>query len=259
MQSIPLPAKCVVNEDGSDHATVVVEPLYPGYGATLGNALRRVLLSSLPGAAVTAVKIANVFHEFSTLPHVKEDIVAILLNIKRLRFKLRGDEPLVATLKAKGEKTVTGADLKLPTNLELINTDQPLATLTDKAAAFELELTVNAGRGYIPVENREKERWDIGTIAVDAVYTPMRNVNFEVEHVRVEQMTNYDRLILDVRTDGTMSPAEAMRIAGGILVEHFQFVTNSLPETGVEEKAPAKPVKKKPTKKTEGANEETSE
>lgn len=237
MQTLPLPSKCSVNDVSPDQATVVIEPLFPGYGTTLGNALRRVLLSSLPGAAVTAVKIENVAHEFSTLPNVKEDVVAILLNIKRLRFKLIGDEPLVATVKAKGEKVITGRDLKLPTNLTLSTPEQIIVSLTDKSATFEAEFTVSPGRGFVPVENREKEKLDIGTIAVDAVYTPVRNVNFDVEHVRVEQMTNYDRLILDIRTDGTVSPVEAVRAAGVILVDHFRFLADTLPPSALAEEA----------------------
>ncbi len=153
----------------------------------------------------------------------------------------------LATLKVKGEKTVTGKDLKLPTNLELINTDQIIATVTDKAAGLEMELTVSAGRGYIPVENREKEKLDAGTIAIDAIYTPIRNVNFDVEHVRVEQMTNYDRLILDVRTDGTISPVEAVTVAGKILNEHFTCVTGSLEATI--KPAPEKPEKEEKKRK----------
>lgn len=253
MQSIPLPSKCSVSELQADHVVVTVEPLFPGYGTTLGNALRRVLLSSLPGAAVTAVKIADVSHEFSTIPSVKEDVVAVLLNVKQLRFRLTGDEPLTAVLKIRGEKVVTGKDLKLPTNLELINQDQIIATLTDKAAALEMELTVNNGRGYVPVENREKEKLDIGSIAVDAIYTPIRNVNFSVEHVRVEQMTNYDRLILDIRTDGTISPVEAFRVASGILVDHYTYMTSSLEQQIAEADSEAKEEKKKKHPKKEEA------
>lgn len=254
MPTIPLPSKCVVNEHAPDHATIVIEPLYPGYGTTVGNALRRVLLSSLPGAAVTAVKIANTTHEFSTLPHVKEDLVAVLMNLKLLRFRLEGDEPLTATLKAKGEKVVTGKDLKLPTNLELTNPVQLIATLTDKAASLELELTVGPGRGYVPVENREKEKADLGTIMIDAIYTPIRNVNFDVEHVRVEQMTNFDRLILDVRTDGTIAPVEAVLTAGGLLVEHFGSVTQEL-KAQLAASQPDKAAKRKTKKGEESGGE----
>lgn len=254
MQTIPLPSKCLANNAGPDHSTIVIEPLYPGYGTTLGNALRRVLLSSLPGAAVTSVKIVNVSHEFSTLPNVKEDVVAILLNVKRLRFKLIGDEPLVATLKVKGEKIITGSDLKLPTNLESFSPHQVIATLTDKSAMFEAEFTVGPGRGFVPVENREKEKLDIGTIAVDAVYTPIRNINFDVEHVRVEQMTNYDRLILDIRTDGTISPVDAVNAASTMLVDHFRYVTESLAASATvaaeEETHPMKESKKKVKKES---------
>lgn len=244
MQPLPLPTKCRVERQGPDRALITIEPLYPGYGTTVGNALRRVLLSSLPGAAVTAVKIAGVAHEFSAIPAIKEDVVSILLNLKQLRFRLEGEAPLTATLSVSGERAVTGADLTRPTNLTLLNPEQPIATLTDKQGSLELELTVGPGRGYVPVENREKEKLDIGTIAIDAIYTPVRNVNFEVEHVRVEQMTNYDRLILDVRTDGTLSPMAAVTEAGAILVQHFQFVTDQ-----VTAQAPAEPEAPKPSRR----------
>lgn len=252
MQPLPLPTKCLVEQHAPNQATVTIEPLYPGYGTTVGNALRRVLLSSLPGAAVTAVTIAGVAHEFSAIPAVKEDVVAIILNLKQLRFRLEGDESLVATLTVTGERTVTGADLKLPTNLTLLNPDQPIATITDSAGRLELELNIGPGRGYVPVENREKEKLAIGSIAVDAIYTPVRNVNFEVEHVRVEQMTNFDRLILDVRTDGTLSPVAAVSEAGRLLVSHFQFVTDQVAaQTPV---AAAIPKTKRRTKKAAAAD-----
>lgn len=253
MQPLSPPSKCDVVIQQPDHATVTVEPLYPGYGTTVGNALRRVLLSSLPGAAATAVKITGVSHEFSAVPHIKEDVVAILLNLKQLRFRLEGEDALVASLKVKGERVVTGKDLALPTNLSLLNPEQPIATITDKAGEFELELSVGPGRGYVPVENREKEKLDIGTIALDAIYTPVRNVNFEVEHVRVEQMTNYDRLILDVRTDGTLSPVEAVVQAGQLLVEHFQFVTERVASANPTPAETVKPVKRRSKKAADAA------
>lgn len=221
MESIPLPVKIETVEAQKDRARFVIEPCYPGYGATLGNALRRVLLSSLPGAAVTAVKIEGVDHEFSTIPHVKEDMVSVILNLKLVRLKLHGDEPAILKLNVKGQQTVTAADFETPSTVEVVNPKQVLATLTDKAAALAMEVMVAPGRGYVPVENREKEKLDIGWIAVDAIYTPMKIVNFTTEHVRVGQITNFDRLVLEIETDGTVAPAQALAEAAKILVDHF--------------------------------------
>ncbi len=226
MESIPLPTSIEVNEATKDRARFVIEPCYPGYGTTIGNALRRVLLSSLSGAAVTAVKIEGVDHEFSTLPFVKEDVVGILLNVKLLRFKLHGDEPATLRLNVKGEKVVTAGDLDGPSTVDVINPKQLIATLTDKAASLNMEMVVQRGRGYVPVENREKEKLDIGWIAVDAVYTPMKVVSFTVENVRVGQITNFDRLILQVETDGTMRAEDALAQAAKILVDHFAQYTS---------------------------------
>ncbi|MBI4426452.1 MAG: DNA-directed RNA polymerase subunit alpha [Candidatus Kerfeldbacteria bacterium] len=221
MESIPLPSKIETVESRKDWARFVIEPCYPGYGTTLGNALRRVLLSSLPGAAITAVKIENVNHEFSTVPYIKEDAVSILLNLKLVRFKLHADEPVTLKLNVKGASTVTAADFEAPSTVEIINGKQTIATLTDKAAALTMEIMVAPGRGYVPVENREKEKLEIGWIAVDAVYTPIKVVNFTVENVRVGQITNFDRLVLEVETDGTISPPQALTEAAQILVGHF--------------------------------------
>ncbi|MBI2984517.1 MAG: DNA-directed RNA polymerase subunit alpha [Candidatus Kerfeldbacteria bacterium] len=231
MESIPLPRNIVQKTMGPHRSAFTIEPLYPGYGTTLGNTLRRVLLSSLPGAAITAVKIEGINHEFSAIPKVKEDVVDILLNVKQIRLKVHRDEPLTVHLKAKGNKPVTAGDLEKNADLEVVNPKQPIATLTDKTASFEMELTVARGRGYVPVENREKDRLPIGTIAIDAIYTPVKNVNFTTEHVRVEQMTNFDKLILDITTDGSLTPDEALRQAASIMVEHFQFVLTGPTET----------------------------
>lgn len=247
MEKLPLPSSVKVESVGPHEAVFTVEPAYPGYGTTLGNALRRVLLSSMPGTAVTAVKIKNASHEFSTIPQVKEDVVELLLNFKNLRLRLEGEEseePTTITLKAKGEKVVTAKDLKLPSNVSVVDPDFQLATLTEKSAELDIEFTVARGRGYVPVEMREKEKLELGTIAVDAIYTPVRNVNYEIENVRVGQMTNYDRLRLWIRTDGTVSPEEAFRYAADILVEHFTFLRDNLPA------APA-PKESKRTKKSE--------
>jgi DNA-directed RNA polymerase subunit alpha len=257
MNAIPLPKSITHAKAGTNHGTFVIEPLYPGYGMTVGNTLRRVLLSSLPGAAITAVKIEGVDHEFSALPYVKEDAVDILLNLKLVRLTCHSDEPVTVTLKANGAKVVTAGDIQPNAQVEVINVDQPILTLTDKAGSVEMELTVQSGRGYIPVENREKEKLPIGTIAIDAIYTPVKNVNFKTEHVRVEQMTNFDKLILDITTDGTMKPEDALAQAAQIMVEHFQFVLNGPAAAEVVEAAPEVVAEAEPV--AEAVEDETDE
>lgn len=227
MEIIPLPKSVEVLEDDGQRAVLTVGPCYPGYGVTLGNALRRVLLSSLPGAAITEVSIKGSNHEFTSLPSIKEDVVSIILNLKLVRAKLEGDEPMVISLKVKGEKQITAKDFKVPSQVKIINGDQIIATQTDKNAEFELEAVVSPGRGYIPVENREKEKRDIGRIAIDAIYTPVKTINFRTEHVRVEQMTNYDKLFLEIITDGSITPTDAFRYAANILANQFDFLRNS--------------------------------
>jgi len=266
MERVPLPRSIkTLSADGA-HAAFAIEPLYPGYGITVGNALRRVLLSSLPGAAITNVSFAGASHEFSTLPYVKEDVVDIILNLKRIRLKLHGDGPATIRVKVNGAKTVTAGDIEASAEVEVISKDQVIATLTDKAAAFELEMTVEAGRGYVPVEQRETPKNALGTIAIDAVFTPIRTVNFTTENVRVGQMTNYDRLNLDVTTDGSISPQDAVQQAATILRDHFQFVVESsfndeaetIVETAsVETETPVEEVEEKPKKRaTKAKNDE---
>lgn len=203
-----------------------IAPCYPGYGTTLGNALRRVLLSSLPGGAITAVHIKGVDHEFSTMEHVKEDVVDILLNLKKIRLKVFSDEAVRIQLSVSGKKKVTAKDFEKNSEVQVMNPDCHIATLTDAAAKFELTAITQKGRGYIPVEARENEKLEVGFMALDAIYTPIRNVNFKTEHVRVEQMTNYDKLLLDVTTDGTVTPEAAVTQACQILVDHFSLVGN---------------------------------
>lgn len=252
MEAIPLPKKVAAETTGDNRATIVIEPCYPGYGTTLGNAVRRVLLSSLGGAAVTHIRIKGVQHEFSTLPFLKEDIVDFLLNIKQLRVKIHEGEEATLTLNAKGEKAVTAGELTGPSNVEVMNKDLVLATLTDKSAEFELEVFVKKGRGYVPVEAREEEKTDIGLIAVDAIYTPVKVVNFDTEHVRVGKMTNYDKLTLDIATDGSISPTQAFNEAVTILVEQFQTLASAL------EVAPTKAKRKSKAKADKEATEEAA-
>jgi DNA-directed RNA polymerase subunit alpha len=219
-----------------------VEALYPGYGVTLGNALRRVLLSSLEGAAVTQVKIAGVPHEFSTIPGVLEDVLNICLNLKQLRFKLLGDQPQKATLKVKGETEVKGKDFKLPTQLELINKNCHIATLTSKSAKLEMEILVEKGTGYLPREAKRKTKLEIGVIPLDAIFTPVRQVAFRVENMRVGERTDFEKLFLEVETDGTISPEEAVSQAAQILIDHFSLFPKAFSK---EEKPSGKAKKKK--------------
>lgn len=202
-----------------------IEGLYTGYGLTLGNALRRSLLSSLPGAAITQVKLKGVEHEFSTIPGVKEDVVEITLNLKRVRFKFYATEPQVLTLKVKGEKKVTASDIKTNAQVEIVNLDCHIATLTGKNAEIDMELTVEKGLGYVPVEARKLEKLPIKTIALDAIFSPVQKVNFVVENMRVGDRTDYNRLKLTIETDGTITPSSALHKASNILKDHFEKVS----------------------------------
>lgn len=224
---IKLPSQIESKEIDTNQSQITIASCYPGYGTTLGNALRRVLLSSLEGAAATAIKIKSVDHEFSTIEKVKEDVIEIILNVKQLRFEVFSDEPVEINLKVKGKKTVTAKDFEKNSQVKIANPKQKIATLTAADAEFDMKIIVQKGRGYIPVESREKENLDVGYIAIDAIYTPVKNVNFNVEHVRVEQMTNYDKLILDVKTDGTITPEQAMNQASEILVNHFTLINTN--------------------------------
>lgn len=228
---ITLPAKPKVVQQEGNSAVFEIENLYPGYGITLGNALRRVLLSSLPGAAVTTMKFSGVEHEFSTIPGVAEDVVQIMLNVKQLRFRFHGEEPQVIRVHAKKEKEVRGMDLQVPTQVEVVTKDVLIATLTDRKAELDMELTVEPGLGYLPVEARKGDKLSIGTIAVDAIFTPMRKVNFSVENMRVGERIDFNRLRLHVETDGTLTPQEAFQKATQILMD--QFSNLKLPEEAV--------------------------
>ncbi len=233
----------VLSKEGSK-TIFEISPLMPGYGATIANPLRRVLLSSLEGAAITSVKIKGIDHEFSSIPGVLEDIIEVILNIKKIRFKLHGDGPVKLTLDVKGEKAVTAANIKLSSDVELINEDQHIATITDKKMGLSMELEVEKGIGYVPVEQRQKEKLAIGVIAVDAIFSPVRVVNFKIENVRVGQRIDFNKVVMEIETDGSVEPEEALKKASEILVDHFKLVS----EVKVEEKA-AKPKKTKTASK----------
>lgn len=203
-----------------------VEGLYSGYGITIGNALRRALYSSLPGAAVTQIKIKNVGHEFTAIDGVLEDAVAISLNFKKLRFRMHTDEPQVLSVKVKGEKKVYASDIKTNAQIELVNPDVLLATLTSKNSEFEAELTVEKGLGYVPVEARKSEKLPIGAISLDAAFSPVIKVNFEVESMRVGDRTDYNRVRFQIVTDGTITPSSALHKASNILKDHFEKISS---------------------------------
>src|SRR3989344_6668223 len=219
MIQLPQQPKIILEE--GNRAVFEIEALWPGYGQTIGNAVRRVLLSSLEGAAITAAKIEGVQHEFSTLPGVLEDIVEFTLNLRRVRFRMYGPGHYTATLSARGEKRVTAADIKTPSQLEVVNPEQFIATLTDKKAALVMDLTIEKGIGYQPVEMRQKEKVEIGTIALDAAFSPLRAVNYEVENMRVGDRTDFNLVRFHIETYGSISPQEAFSHAAKILLEQF--------------------------------------
>lgn len=222
--SIILPSKpAIVSED--DFAGVYeIEGLYPGYGHTLGNSLRRIILSSLPGFAITSVKIDGVPHEFSTIEGVKEDVITIILNLKKIRFKVTSDDPQIVTLSVKGPKVVTAGDLKTPGQVEVIGKDDYIATVTGKGTELNMELTLEKGLGYVPKEAIQKDKVDIGVIAVDAIFTPIRRVSYEVEQMRVGNRTDYNRLRVSLETDGVISPREALEQSIEIMVNQLRAI-----------------------------------
>src|SRR3989441_13075319 len=211
-------------EHSQFYGKFVVEPLEAGYGVTLGNSLRRVLLSSLPGAAVTSIRIEGVQHEFQDFPNVMEDVTDIVLNVKKLRLRSFSDHPVSMRLEVSGEREVTAADIMAPSTVEIVNPELHIATLDNENARLEMELVVETGRGYVPADSKEDQ--PIGVIPVDAIYTPVQKVNYTVEHTRVGQMTNYDKIVLDIWTDGTIQPDEALRQSADILVRHFTQLAN---------------------------------
>lgn len=226
MENILLP-NVIKFEKGErpNEGILIVEPCFHGYGTTLGNALRRVLLSSLPGAAVTAVKIKGVTHEFQAIDNVKEDVLEIILNLKSLRMKVHTDDPIMLHLKAEGKKSVTAKDIDANADVEIINPEFKIATLTDEKAEFEMELVVQKGRGYSPTEERNAENAVIGMIAIDALFSPIRNVGYRVEDTRVGEITNYDKLIMNIETDGSLTAEEAVKESTKILMDHFRLLS----------------------------------
>ena len=210
-----------ISEDGK-YGKFVVEPLERGYGTTLGNCMRRILLSSLPGAAITSVKIDGILHEFSTIPGVKEDVTEIILNLKRLAVKITGDEDKRAIINAVGPKEVTAADIIVDSDTEIFNPDLHIATLAENATLV-MEMNIASGRGYVPAEQNKTEFTPISVIPVDSIYTPVTRVNYTVENTRVGQVTDYDKLILELWTDGSITPEEGVSIGAKIMLEHLNL------------------------------------
>ncbi|KUK50003.1 MAG: DNA-directed RNA polymerase subunit alpha [Parcubacteria bacterium 33_209] len=223
---IPLPTSIKTKNISNNNSIFEIESLYPGYGVTLGNAIRRVLLSSLAGAAITEVKIKNAPHEFATLKGVKEDVLHILMNIKQLRFKIFTDDPQTATLVVKGEKEVTGKDFELPSDLKLANPELKIATITEKGTQLEIEIKVEKGLGYV-FEDKDVKR-SVGVIGMDAIFTPIKKVNYVVENMRVGKRTDFDKLSLEIETDGTITPEEALSQSLNILSSQIQYISENI-------------------------------
>jgi DNA-directed RNA polymerase subunit alpha len=238
--NVALPSKPRVVKEEEFSGVFEIDGLYPGYGHTLGNSLRRIILSSLPGAAITEVKIDGVAHEFSTIEGVREDVVTILLNLKRVRLGLEGDGPLTISLKTNGQKVITAGDLTVPSQITILNPEQKIAEITDKSAKLNMEITVEHGLGYVPRDIHKKEKVDIGVIALDAVFTPIRRVNYEVENMRVGDRTDYNRLRVFIETDGTLTPREALEESIEIMVHQLKAIIGFQENTSsVEDAAPA--------------------
>lgn len=214
--------ECVEKSEDNTYAKFVVEPLERGYGMTLGNAMRRILLSSLPGAAATSIKIEGVPHEFSIVPNVKEDVVEIILNIKGLALKMQGEGTRTATIDVTGPAVVTGADLRTDGSVEVVNKDQYIATVSEGGRLY-IEFTIDKGRGYVVADKNKQANQPIGVIPIDSIYAPIKRVNYIVENTRVGQITDYDKLTLEIWTNGAMDPEEAIGIAAKILIEHFKL------------------------------------
>lgn len=256
MNSIFLPknVKYIKDEKEANKGTVIIEPCYPGYGLTWGNALRRVLLSSLEGAAISAVKIKGAKHEFMTLPYIKEDVLEIVLNLKSLRLKIFGDGPVKLSLKVKGEKEVKASDFEKSSNFEIVNPDLHIATLTDKKATLQIEAIAEKGYGYVPSEQKDHSKFDLGTIVIDSIFSPVQKVGLKIENMRMGKRTDFNRIILSIKTDGVITPWEAFVQAVDLLSKQFNTLGKIAEEEGkrivTSEKETKKETSKKKSKKT---------
>jgi len=235
---ILLPSKPRIISEKGFSGVYEIDGLYPGYGHTLGNSLRRIILSSIPGVSITTIKIDGVDHEFSIMKGIKEDVINIILNLKKVRFKVVNDEEQTVTLKIKGVNTVTAADIKVPGQVEVLNPEQYIASITDKATELSIEMKIQKGLGFVPKEEIQKDKVEIGTIAMDAIFTPVRRVNYEVENMRVGDRTDFNKLIFSIDTDGSISPSDALEKSIFIMLEQLKAIV------GFEEPVEVKEVKK---------------
>ncbi len=227
IKELILPEKPKLVSSEKNKATFEIAPLYPGYGVTIGNALRRVLLSSIRGAAITLVHIENVLHEFTSIPGVLEDVIDILLALKKVRVKYEGEEPVELELYKKGEGEIYAKDIKCPAGVEIVNPELKIATITSSEAEIKMKLTVEKGYGYSSAEEREKERVEPGTIVLDAIFSPIVNVSYEVENIVYRERADYNLLRITIETDGTITPDKALKDAAEILIKHFTIINEA--------------------------------
>jgi len=253
---IMLPKKPKYTSIDNKTANFEIDGCYLGYGTTLGNALRRVLLSSLSGAAIISVKIKNVKHEFSTIPNVAEDVIQIILNLKQIRFKLHSQENVKVSLKVKGEKKITASQIECSSNVEVVNGDAYIASITSPKGEVEMEMEISSGIGYIPVEQQDREKKEVGVIAIDAIYTPIRRVNYTISNTRVGKRTDFEKINLEITTDGSIAPEEAFSRATEILVEQFSKLKEFEKAGKEEEKKEEVVMQENPAKKDESKKEE---
>lgn len=247
--NIILPSKPKIIKEEDFSAVYEIDGLYPGYGHTLGNSLRRIILSSLEGAAIVSIKIDGVSHEFSTIEGIKEDVITILLNLKKVRIQLNTSEPTILNLNVKGQKEVTAGDIEAPSQAEILNPEQHICSITDKNTDLSIEIEVRKGLGYVPKEVFAEDRTAIGTILLDASFTPIRRVNYEVENMRVGNRTDFNRLRIFIETDGTLTPREALEESIQIMISQLRAIV------GFKEEIPAEEVQSI-TEEAEKAEEE---
>jgi DNA-directed RNA polymerase subunit alpha len=228
MEQILLPTQIEFQDtDRENVGKMIMTPCHQGYGTTLGNALRRVLLSSLPGAAVESIKIQGVQHEFSAIEGVHEDVIQIILNVKQVAVRSHSKSPVTLSLTKKGIGDVKAGDFEKNADVEIVNPDLKLASITDENKTFEMEITIGQGRGYVPVGEKETKNLDLGTIAIDSLYTPIRDVGYNVEMTRVGDVTDYEKLVLMIETNGTISPKDAVSQSTKILMDHFNLISEA--------------------------------
>lgn len=250
-QNIALPSKPKIVLEEGFKGIYEIDGLYPGYGDTLGNSLRRIILSSLPGAAITELKINGVDHEFSTIQGIKEDVISIILNIKKIRVKLDSEESQSITLKVKGIKTVKAGDIEIPSQVSIMNPEHVILTSTDKNTDLTIEMKVEKGLGYVAKETLHKERINIGSIALDGVFTPIRRINYETEHMRVGERTDFNRLRISIETDGTITPRESLEKAIHIMITQLKAIVGFKEDVELPKEENSKEVEEKKETKEE--------